>query len=75
MPKAGYKSITVKDDVYDRCKSYYEENRETLQYVGVTSFTGFMTWLWQLMVSDDYIHDRIKNKLRDRTEAVINLLN
>ena len=54
--------------------TYYKENSEGLQYVGVTSFTGFMTWIWEMMMADDYIHDRIKNKIKNRAETIINLL-
>ena len=75
MPKEGFKSITVKDHVYDRCLNYYIKHSAGLSYIGVSSFSGFMTWVWDMMMGDDYIRDRIKQKIRDRSETIINLFN
>ena len=75
MPKNGFKSITVKDNVYNHCLEFFNENREGLSYLGVSSFSGFMTWVWDMMMGDDYIHDRIKQKMKKRAETVVNLFN
>jgi len=75
MPKQGFRSITVRDNVYKHCQDFYEEHREGLSYVGVTSFSGFMTWIWEMVMGDDYIHDRIKQKMKQRSETITNLFN
>ena len=75
MPKNGFRSITVKDNVYNRCEDFYKEHREGLSYVGVNSFSGFMSWIWTMMMSDDYIHDRIIQKMKGRAETITNLFN
>ena len=74
MPKNGFKSITVKDFIYDRCKAYYEENRDAISYLGIFSFSGFMTWIYQMFMTDEYIQDRIKNKMKERLGTVTDLL-
>ena len=75
MPKNGFNSITVRQDVYHHFKDYYVENKESLQYIGVNSFAGFVTWIFQMVLTDDYIHDRLKGKIKNRAQSVLlNLL-
>ena len=71
MPKNGFRTITVSNNVYDNYMRWYKENREGLQFLGINSFTGFMAWIFQMVMSDDYIHDRIKNKIKDRANSVL----
>jgi hypothetical protein len=41
----GWKSMVVPDEVFNRVKNYFEENREELKLKsGVRSLTGFMTY-------------------------------
>jgi len=49
MPYKGYKSITVKEEVYDKLWAIWEENREEYLRQGITSFSGFVTrYLYEL---------------------------
>jgi hypothetical protein len=43
MPKAGFKSITVSDNVYKKFFEAYERNRRALEFRGITSFSGYLT--------------------------------
>lgn len=51
MPRAGFKSITVKEAVYDYFFKKYQENQKYYQLeYGITSFGGFVTWLLKRML-------------------------
>lgn len=43
MPRKGFKSITVREEIYTELMRQYEENREELLKQGVTSFSGYVT--------------------------------
>lgn len=43
MPREGFKSITVREEIYAELMRHYEENREELLKQGVTSFSGYVT--------------------------------
>ena len=47
MPKDGFKSITVSDDVYAELEAAYKcrEHERTLWQHGISSKSGFFTWL------------------------------
>lgn len=51
MPKKGWKSITVKEDVYDYFKKEYDKRKvENKLEDGITSFTGFINHrLYQML--------------------------
>jgi len=43
MPRKGFRSITVREEIYRELMQQYEENREELLKQGVTSFSGYVT--------------------------------
>lgn len=43
MPKAGFKSITVSDNVYKKFFEAYARSRRELEFRGITSFSGYLT--------------------------------
>jgi predicted CopG family antitoxin len=43
MPKKGFKSITLKEDVYKRLEKVYNQNKLLLQREGVDSLSSFIT--------------------------------
>ena len=45
MPRAGFNSITVSDDIYEEFYQLYEKNLPKLKRDGVNSFTGFVVML------------------------------
>jgi hypothetical protein len=54
MPERGYKSITVKQDVYDFLMAEYtQQKKEWLVRHGISSFSGYVTYrLNELMEQD-----------------------
>lgn len=44
MPKAGFKSITVTDYVYDQFQIRYNKIKDELQMQGITNFSGFIIY-------------------------------
>lgn len=53
MPEEGYKSITVKKDVYDYLMSQYKKvKKEWLIKKGINSFTGYVTYQLNLVVEE-----------------------
>lgn len=43
MPKAGFKSVTMSDTVYEKFHAKYTAKKEELAMRGITSFSGFIT--------------------------------
>ena len=56
MPKNGYKSITIKDSIYDNFEKIYKKNKQKLlSERGITSFAGYMTWILAKLMKKDPI--------------------
>ena len=53
MPKAGFKSITVSENVYDRFYEVYDKSRDDLAMRGVNSFSGYVTHMLEEMMEKD----------------------
>ena len=43
MPKPGFKSITVSENVYERFFNAFLKNKKELEFKGITSFSGYLT--------------------------------
>lgn len=50
MPKAGFKSITVSENVYKKFFEVYEKSRKELELKGITSFSGYLTSMIEEMM-------------------------
>jgi hypothetical protein len=50
MPKAGFKSITVSETVYNKFFDVYELSRKDLELKGITSFSGYLTSMMEEMM-------------------------
>ena len=56
MPKSGFKSITLSEDIYDKFFDVYKKNKEEYAMKGINSFSGYVTYhLSQLMEKDKKI--------------------
>lgn len=42
MPKEGWTSISIQDEIIASWKKTYDQNKEFCQHRGITSFTGFI---------------------------------
>ena len=45
MPRKGFKSITIREEVYFSHKKYYEDNKTKFRKMGISSFSGYLTKL------------------------------
>jgi hypothetical protein len=43
MPKIGFKSYALKEKLYDFWKNEFEDNKEELLKLGITSFSAYLT--------------------------------
>ena len=50
MPKPGFKSITVSENVYKKFFEVYEKNKKELELKGITSFSGYFTSMMEEMM-------------------------
>ena len=63
MPKAGFKSITVSENVYDKFQEVYQKNKEILAMKGVNSFSGYVTYMLEEMMQKDKTFARYAPKI------------
>ena len=43
MPKAGFKSVTFSETIYEKLHVDYEKKKSQLQMKGINSFSGYVT--------------------------------
>ncbi len=53
MPKAGFKSITISEEVYDKFHDVFQKNKSDLSMKGVNSFAGYITYMLEYMMLKD----------------------
>ena len=53
MPKAGFKSITVSEEVYDKFFDVFEKNKPELTMKGINSFSGYVTYMLEQTMQKD----------------------
>jgi len=63
MPKAGFKSITVSEDVYNKFHDVYKKNKEDLAMKGINSFAGYITFMMEDLMQKDETFARYAPKL------------
>jgi hypothetical protein len=63
LPKAGFKSITVSEEVYNRFHDIYKKNRQDLAMRGINSFAGYITFMMEDLMQKDETFARYAPKL------------
>jgi len=63
MPKAGFKSITVSEEVYNKFHDVYKKNKEDLAMKGINSFAGYITFMMEDLMQKDETFARYAPKL------------
>ena len=63
MPKAGFKSITVSETVYDKFMETYNASKDDLAMKGVSSFSGYVTYMLEEMMAKDKTFARYAPKI------------
>ncbi|RJS93668.1 hypothetical protein CW705_01450 [Candidatus Bathyarchaeota archaeon] len=53
MPRKGFKSITVREEVYNYFWDLWQRNKEEYRKQGITSFSGFVTKLLYEMIEKE----------------------
>ena len=54
MPKSGFKSITVSENVYKKFFEVYEKRKKGLELKGISSFSGYLTnRMEEMMIKDE----------------------
>jgi len=57
MPAKGFKTITVKDNVYDFLFSEWEKSKDKLRLEkGITSFSGYVTYRLSQLIEQEKKH-------------------
>ncbi len=63
MPKAGFKSITISESVYEKFYDVFQKNKDELSMKGVNSFAGYITYMLEDMMQKDKTFARYAPKL------------
>jgi len=63
MPKAGFKSITVSETIYNKFHDVYKKNKEDLAMKGINSFAGYITFMMEDLMQKDETFARYAPKL------------
>jgi hypothetical protein len=63
MPKAGFKSITVSESVYNKFHDVYRKNKDDLAMKGINSFAGYITFMMEDLMQKDETFARYAPKL------------
>lgn len=63
MPKAGFKSITVSEEVYDKFFDVFEKNKPDLMMKGINSFSGYVTYMLEQTMQKDKTFARYAPKI------------
>jgi len=60
MPRKGFKTITVREEVYNYFWDLWQKNKEEYRKQGITSFSGFVTKLLYEMIEKE--KERLKEQ-------------
>ncbi|MEM3143742.1 MAG: hypothetical protein QXG67_04030 [Candidatus Nitrosotenuis sp.] len=63
MPKAGFKSITVSEEVYDKFYEVFEKSKPDLMMKGINSFSGYVTYMLEQTMQKDKTFARYAPKI------------
>jgi len=67
MPYKGWKTITVKDEVYDYFQGRWLKEKDEYREQGITSFSGFVTkLLFEMIKQEEFPHLRHINTYENR---------
>ena len=63
MPKHGFKSITVRETIYDKFYQIFFDQKEKLAMKGVNSFSGYITYSLDEMMRKDETFSKFTPKI------------
>jgi hypothetical protein len=53
MPRKGFKTITVKENVYDYFFKEWQERRQELEVKGIRSFSGYISYRLSQLIEQE----------------------
>lgn len=75
MPKSGFKSITVKEEIYDDLYGTYKKLKPNLPKIGINSFAGFIQFTFEKLIKDPNVFQAfIKSVANDQAEIFNDLM-
>jgi len=76
LPKAGFKSITVNEIIYNKFYQIFFDQKEKLAMKGVNSFSGYVTFCLEEMMRKDETFSKFTPKIEmisvDDTRVILN---
>jgi len=50
VPKPGFKSYALKDELFDKLQKKFEQQKKELKLKGITSFSAYLTYLMNIEI-------------------------
>lgn len=63
MPKSGFKSYAIKEELFHILKENFEDNKEELAKKGINSLSGFFTYLVNKQIEEETKQKKFKQKI------------
>jgi hypothetical protein len=63
MPKSGFKSYALKEELYNSLQEKYEEDKDELRNQGINSLSAFLTYLMSKNVEEQIKQQKYKQKI------------
>lgn len=74
MPKAGFKSMTVSEDVYNELQKSYNVLKPTLSLLGINSFSAFVTFSTRKLFKDPKVFQAFVDSMDAEHKALFEKL-
>lgn len=74
MPKDGFKSLTVKEEVYDELMAAYEQVKKPMILLGVNSFSGFISFAVNKLFTDEKVFQAFIDSMDSQHKAAFEKL-
>lgn len=70
MPKQGFKSLTIRDEIYDYFQDIYTKNETEFHLVGITTYAGFVTAILDAIIRTKKGREAILEAMHDQIRQV-----
>ena len=71
MPKSGFKSYAIKEELYNLLKEKFEREKIKLEAIGVNSFSAFLTYMINKKITNE-IQIKESEKIIEKIKIVSN---
>jgi hypothetical protein len=73
MPKPGFKSYIIKEELYNLLKEKFEHDKIKLQTIGVNSFSAFLTYMINKKIANE-VQIKESEKIIEKIKIVSNTI-